>query len=46
MINTRNSKYLTDSNGKRLGVVIPIKEYQRIIKSLEGVETLQGVMEK
>ena len=46
MINIRNLKYLTDSNGKRLGVVIPIKEYQRIIKSLEGIETLQGVVEK
>jgi hypothetical protein len=46
MLNIKNLKYLTDSKGKRIGVVIPIKEYERIIKSLEDFNNSREITEK
>jgi hypothetical protein len=41
MLNLKNIKYLTDSEGKRIGVVVPIKEYEILIKSWEEVKKLK-----
>lgn len=46
MLNIKNLKYLTDSEGKRIGVVIPIKEYKRITKSLEDFKNSREITEK
>ena len=43
MLNVRNLKYLTDFEGKKLGVVIPIKEYERLMKSLEDFKKLREI---
>ncbi len=46
MLNIKNLKYLTDSEGKRIGVVTPIKEYKRITKSLEDFKNSREITEK
>jgi hypothetical protein len=46
MLKIKNLRYLTDSEGERIGVVIPIKEYERIIKSLEDFKQSKEVTQK
>jgi len=31
-----NPQYITDNTGKKLSVVLPVKEYERIIRELEN----------
>lgn len=38
---TLNPKYLTDTNGKKLCVVLPIEEYNTIIEELEALEDIR-----
>jgi hypothetical protein len=41
MLNIRNLRYLTNSEGERIGVVLPIKEYERLIKPFEDIKKLK-----
>lgn len=34
-------QYITDENGKRVGVVLPIEEYERLIEALEDAEDIR-----
>lgn len=34
-------QYITDSKGKKLSVVLPIKDYQKILEKLEELEDLR-----
>ena len=34
-------QYITDSEGKKLSVVLPIKEYQKILEDLEELADLR-----
>ena len=37
------ARYLTDENGKRIGVVLDIKEYERLLElEMEDLEALQA----
>ena len=36
-----NPQYITDSEGKKLSVVLPIKEYQKILEDLEELDDLR-----
>ncbi len=46
MLSIKNLRYLTDSEGKILGVIIPIKEYEKITKSLEDFKNSREITEK
>lgn len=35
-------RYLIDEDGNRLGVVLDIKDYQRLLEELEELETLRA----
>ena len=37
-----HEKYLIDENGQRVGVLIDIPEYQRILKELEELESMRA----
>lgn len=36
-----NPQYITDSQGKKLAVVLPMKEYQKILEDLEELDDLR-----
>ncbi len=36
-----NPQYITDSQGKKLSVVLPIKEYQKMLEDLEELDDLR-----
>ena len=36
-----NPKYITDSKGKKISVILPIKEYEAIIEELEDLEDVR-----
>ena len=35
-----NERYLVDENGTRLGVLLDVKEYQRLLEELEELESI------
>ncbi len=37
-----HEKYLIDENGQRVGVLIDIPEYQRILEELEELESMRA----
>ncbi len=37
-----NPQYITDNTGKKLSVVLPFKEYERILKELEEKNAAPG----
>ena len=38
-------QYVTDDNGKRVGVVLPIEEYTRLLEELEELEDIRAADE-
>ena len=38
MLTLVKPQYITDENGEKVSVIIPINEYQRIIEELEDIE--------
>ena len=34
-------RYLVDENGKRLGVLLDVKDYQRLLEELEELESIR-----
>jgi hypothetical protein len=37
-----NTKYVTDNKGKKVEVIIPIKDYQKIIEELEDLKDVRA----
>jgi hypothetical protein len=35
------TQFITDDNGNKLAVILPIKEYQKIIEGLEDLEDIR-----
>jgi len=35
-------RYLVDDNGKRIGVVIDIEDYQRLLQEIEELESIRA----
>jgi len=35
---TMDAQYVVDENGKRISVILPIEEYERLIEALEDLE--------
>ncbi len=40
-----SARYMVDENGKRVGVLLNIEEYERMIEELEELEDARAVME-
>jgi hypothetical protein len=40
-MSTLNPQYITDKKGKKISVVLPIKEYKSIIEELEELEDIK-----
>jgi hypothetical protein len=40
-MNTTGEKFLVDEQGNRFGVVLDIRDYQRILEDLEELETIR-----
>jgi PHD/YefM family antitoxin component YafN of YafNO toxin-antitoxin module len=40
-----NGRYVVDENGKRVGVLLDIKEYERMIEELEELEDILAYRE-
>lgn len=38
---TESPKYITDKKGKRISVILPIEEYERILEELEDQEDIR-----
>ena len=36
------ARYIVDENGKRMSVILPIEEYERLIESLEELEDIRA----
>jgi hypothetical protein len=41
MITNTNTHYITDQRGKKISVVLPIKDYNRMIEELEEIEDIR-----
>jgi PHD/YefM family antitoxin component YafN of YafNO toxin-antitoxin module len=41
MLTLIKPQYITDENGEKVSVIIPIDEYQRIIEELEDIEDVR-----
>ena len=41
-----NLKYITNDEGKRIAVVIPIKEYEELMEKLEDLDDLRVCSER
>lgn len=39
---TVNEGYVVDENGARVGVILPIKEYQRLLGEFEELESIRA----
>ncbi len=37
------AQYIVDENGKRVSVILPVEEYERMIEELEGFEDILAV---
>jgi hypothetical protein len=37
-----SARYIVDENGKRVSVILPIEEYERLIESLEDLEDVRA----
>lgn len=40
-MNTQNPQYITDSTGNKLSVILPVKEYQKMIEELEELKDIR-----
>lgn len=40
-----DARYITDETGKRRGVILDIKEYERLLEALEDLEDLRAADE-
>jgi hypothetical protein len=40
-MSTLNPQYITDKKGKKISVVLPIKEYKSIVEELEELEDIK-----
>ncbi len=38
---TKNPQYITDNSGKKISVVIPIKDFKSILEDLEELEDIK-----
>lgn len=36
------ARYIVDENGKRVSVILPVEEYERLIESLEELEDVRA----
>lgn len=36
-----NTYYITDSNGKKISVILPIKDYNKMLEELEELEDIR-----
>ncbi len=36
------ARYIVDENGKRVGVILPLAEYERMVEALEEVEDVRA----
>ncbi len=36
------ARYIVDENGKRVGVILPVEEYERMVEALEEVEDVRA----
>jgi PHD/YefM family antitoxin component YafN of YafNO toxin-antitoxin module len=41
MLTLVKPQYITDENGEKVSVVIPVNEYERIIEELEDIDDLR-----
>ena len=41
----RTKEYLVDVEGRRVAVVLPIREYERLVERIEDLEDLRAVRE-
>ncbi len=39
------ARYIVDENGKRVGIILDIKEYERMVEKLEDVEDARAADE-
>ena len=39
------AQYVVDENGKRVGVILPVEEYERMVEELEDAEDARAVDE-
>jgi PHD/YefM family antitoxin component YafN of YafNO toxin-antitoxin module len=39
------ARYIVDENGKRVSVILPIEEYERMIEALEELEDIRAYYE-
>jgi len=37
-----SARYVVDENGKRVSVILPIEEYERLIETLEDLEDIRA----
>lgn len=37
-----NQNYVIDGNGDRVGVILPIEDYRRLMEELEELEAIRG----
>jgi PHD/YefM family antitoxin component YafN of YafNO toxin-antitoxin module len=35
------ARYIVDENGKRVGVILPVEEYERMVEALEDLEDIR-----
>ena len=45
MKKTVKKRYIVDEKGKKTAVIIPIKEYQKVVKDLEELEDIRLIEE-
>ncbi len=36
------TRYIVDENGKRVGVILPVEEYERMVEALEKVKDVRA----
>jgi hypothetical protein len=41
MIDLVKPQYITDENGKKISVILPVSEYDRIIQELEDIDDVK-----
>jgi PHD/YefM family antitoxin component YafN of YafNO toxin-antitoxin module len=39
------ARYIVDENGKRMSVILPIEEYERMVEELEELEDIRAAAE-
>jgi len=41
MIDLVKPQYITDENGEKISVILPVREYERIIQELEDIDDVK-----